>query len=222
MKILIAEDDKQIAQSLLKNFEEESIYPDWVLDGEEAVDKVKINKYDIIILDWRMPKLTGLEVCKKIRNLKIVTPIILLTALSEVSNKVDALNNGADDYVTKPFSFEELYARIYAVLRRNKGNLEITFDNFTLDLLNHKLMDKNKEEIKLTVKEFELLKFFIENRGTILSKEELCENVWQLNFVPETNIIEASLKNLRKKLESVSSKNYIKNIYGEGYIFLYD
>lgn len=222
MKILIAEDDSQIAESLIKNFMEENLIPDLVTDGEEALKKVKNFYYDIIILDWRMPKLSGIEVCRKIRDMNIITPIILLTALSDISNKVEALNSGADDYLTKPFSFQELFARILAINRRNERTRKVTFDNFTLDYINHKLLCNENEEIRLTDKEFELLHHFIINKGTILSKEEICESVWQLNFVPETNIVEAALKNLRKKLETSSNKKYIKNIYGEGYIFLCD
>lgn len=218
MKILIAEDDQQIAEGLIKNFYEEEIETDWVTDGDQAIENIINANYDLVILDWRMPKRTGVEVCRKLREDGNNIPIILLTALSDVSNKVQALDYGADDYITKPFSFKELKARIMAITRRNNRS-KITFDSFTIDLIDHKLL-RSGDEIKLSEKEFELLYYFIQNKGIIITKEELCKNVWKLNFVPETNIVEATVKNLRKKLETNSDKKHIKNIYGEGYIFL--
>lgn len=220
MEILIAEDDEQIANSLKKNFSEEGNHVIIAKDGEEAIHFSDSITFDVILLDWRMPKLSGIEVCRYIRNSGNNVPVILLTALSQVKNKVEALNLGADDYVTKPFSFEELNARITAVVRRYQTNTnELSFNNITLDLIGRKAITP-RGEIHLSTKEFDLLKYFIIHKGSIMSKEDICREVWGLDFVPPTNIVEATVKNLRRKLEENSGENLIKSIYGEGYLFI--
>jgi DNA-binding response OmpR family regulator len=219
MEILIAEDEKHLAESLKKNFnaEHHSVY--LAYDGVETLSAVKKFVFDIILLDWRMPKKNGLEVCKELRKSGIQTPIILLTALNDISNKVEALNAGADDYITKPFSFEEVMARINAVLRRYYSTTTtISFDNFTLNLIDH-VLESPKGIIKLSDKEFELLRYFLTHKGLIINKEEICKNVWNIECSPLSNIVEVTVKNLRHKLEEHSPKKYIKTIYGEGYIF---
>lgn len=222
MEILIAEDDEQIATSLKKNFSEDGNHVMIARDGEEAINFSNSIFFDVILLDWRMPKVTGIEVCRHIRESGNKVPVILLTALSQVKNKVEALNLGADDYVTKPFSFEELTARITAVVRRYQANTnELIFDDITLDLINRKIKTP-RGEIFLSGKEFDLLRFFILHKGLIMSKEDICKEVWDLVFVPSTNIIEATVKNLRRKIEDNTGKNFIKSIYGEGYLFIYE
>jgi two-component system alkaline phosphatase synthesis response regulator PhoP len=223
MQILIAEDEKQIAESLKKNFSDEGYNAVIAIDGEEALQFSKSLKFDLILLDWKMPKLTGLEVCKNIRLSDNKVPIILITALGDISNKVEALNAGADDYITKPFSFEEVFARINAVMRRSMIAKEILeFDELILDLHKRNVSTLNHKDIHLSDKEFDLLKYMINNKGEIISKEILCKAVWELNFTPQTNICEATVKNLRKKLEEITGRKYIKNIYGEGYILIAD
>lgn len=220
MKILIAEDDSHIANSLYKNFTEEGIKSVIVKNGEKALERLSSEPFDFVVLDWRMPKLSGIEVCKQLRKEGFNKPIVLLTALSDISNKIEAFNLGADDYVTKPFSFEELLARINAVNRRyNSFSRSIKFDGNELNLLTRMLI-RNGEQIKLSEKEFDLLKYFLENQEQILSKEQLCKNVWQLPFTPETNTVEVTVKHLRKKLEADTNKKYIRTVYGEGYIFI--
>lgn len=220
MRVLVAEDDINIANSLAKSFNDEGIQVVIAEDGEKAIQLITTVNFDLLLLDWRMPKKDGLEVCSLIRQSGNTLPIILLTALTDISNKVEALNLGADDYITKPFSFPEVLARINAVLRRQHANkLEITIGRMKVNLVEHKLfIDGN--EIKLTEKEFELLNHFIENKGVILSKEELYKKVWHYDFIPETNIVESSVKNLRRKIEEHCNKKLIKNVYGEGYIFI--
>lgn len=223
MQILIAEDEKQIAESLKKNFSDEGYNAVIAIDGEEALKFSKSLKFDLMLLDWKMPKLTGLEVCKYIRLNDNKVPIILITALGDISNKVEALNAGADDYITKPFSFEEVFARINAVMRRSMIAKEILeFDELILDLHKRNVSTLNHKDIHLSDKEFDLLKYMINNKGEIVSKEILCKAVWDLNFTPQTNICEATVKNLRKKLEEITGRKYIKNIYGEGYILIAD
>lgn len=220
MEILIAEDDEQIANSLKKNFSEEGNHVIIAKDGEEAIHFSDSITFDVILLDWRMPKFSGIEVCRYIRKSGNNVPVILLTALSQIKNKVEALNLGADDYVTKPFSFEELNARISAVVRRYQTNTnELSFNDITLDLIARKAITP-RGEIHLSTKEFDLLKYFIIHKGSIMGKEDICREVWDLDFVPATNIVEATVKNLRRKLEENNEKNLIKSIYGEGYIFI--
>ncbi len=220
MEILIAEDDEQIANSLRKNFAEDGNPVMIAKDGEEAIHFLKSISFDVILLDWRMPKVSGIEVCRYIRESGSKVPIILLTALSQVKNKVEALNLGADDYVTKPFSFDELAARINAVVRRYQSNTnELIFNDITLDLIGRKVKTP-RGEIYLSGKEFDLLKYFILHKGSIMSKEDICKEVWGVNFVPSTNVVEATVKNLRRKIEDNYGKNLIKSIYGEGYLFI--
>jgi len=220
MKILVAEDENTIANSLKKNFIEEGHEAIIAKNGEIALSMLSQEDFDVVLLDWRMPKVSGIDVCRKLREAGFNKPIILLTALSEVSNKISALNSGADDYITKPFSFEEVMARISAVLRRYKSlSRTIEFDNIELNLLTRSLKVKD-DKIKLSEKEFDLLRYFVENKGQILNKEQLCRDVWELPFTPDTNIVEVTVKNLRKKLESDSNKKYIQTVYGEGYLFI--
>lgn len=220
MEILIAEDDEQIANSLKKNFVEEGDHVMIAKDGEEAIKFSNSIFFDAIVLDWRMPKITGIEVCSAIRKEGKKVPILLLTALSQVKNKVEALNLGADDYITKPFSFDELYARLNAVIRRYQSNTtELILNNMTLDL-NDRRVTTPSGEICLSGKEFDLLRYFIVHKGIIMSKEDICKEVWHLDFVPSTNIVEATIKNLRKKMEENNSNILIKSIYGEGYLFI--
>jgi DNA-binding response OmpR family regulator len=220
MEILIAEDDRHIAESLRKNFLDEGHHSVIARDGQEALRKVSEIEFDVILLDWRMPKLSGLEVCKSLRKEGIEAPIILITALTDVSNKVEALNLGADDYITKPFSFEEVMARVAATTRRySTATRSMDFDSLSLDLLSRTVVSARGDR-KLSEKEFDLLKYFLEHRGSIVSKEQLHEDVWHLPFAPGTNVVEVTVKNLRKKLEEAGGRTYIRTVYGEGYIFL--
>jgi DNA-binding response OmpR family regulator len=222
MKILIAEDEKAIAQSLRKSFQEEGHQTMIAMDGEETFQLASKIEFDAILLDWRMPKMTGIEVCRKLRSADIETPIILLTALTDISNKVEALGMGADDYVTKPFSFEEVMARVLAAVRRFRQTITaLPFNGLELCLISRSLKTP-RGEVRLTEREFRLLRYFVMNKGSIVSREQLHEEVWQLPFSPSTNIVEVAVKNLRKKLEEHTGKKLIKTLYGQGYVFLGD
>jgi DNA-binding response OmpR family regulator len=222
MNILVAEDERHIAQALKKNIESEGHEVYLAFDGEKALSLNSEINPDLILLDWRMPKLSGFQVCQELRKSGNPVPIILLTALDDISNKVDALNAGADDYITKPFSFEELLARINAIFRRSMSpQNQIIFANLSLDLIHHELTCA-ENKIKLPDMEFELLRYLLENKNSIVNKEQLCKDVWKLSFQPMTNFIEVTIKNLRKKLEDISGQKYIKSVYGEGYIFVID
>ena len=192
-------------------------------NGEEALFLVDKIQFDVIVLDWKMPKISGLEVCKKLREENNNTPIILLTALTQISNKVEALDSGADDYITKPFSFEELLARIKALVRRYNMRAEsLEYGDLILDLINREVKTISGKNIELTDKEFELLKFLVHNKGDVVEKDKLCREVWHLDFTPRTNVCEVTVKNLRKKLEDQTGKKYIKTLYGEGYLLIVD
>lgn len=220
MEILIVEDEKQIANTLKKNFMDEGHNVTNAFDGEMALALLSEKDFDIILLDWRIPNITGIEVLKKIRSEGKQVPVILLTALTDINNKLEALKLGADDYITKPFQFAEVLARIEAVMRRYRQSANIVeFDECKLNLIERTLTGNLGTE-KLTEREFELLTFFINRSGEIVNKANLCLNVWNLDFDPQTNLVEVTVKNLRKKLENVSGKNYIRTIYGEGYLFI--
>ena len=222
MEVLIVEDECAIAESLKKNFLNAGHHAIVVSDGEAALNTILNIQYDVILLDWKIPKMTGLQVCKRMKEAGLKTPIILLTALSDISNKVEALNAGADDYITKPFSFEEVVARINAVLRRYQSSVSaLPFGDYSLDLI-ERIVISSGDKIKLSEKEFELLRYFLFNKGSIVSKEQLCETVWKIPCTPQTNIVEVTVKNLRKKLETGLNKKFIRTIYGEGYIFFAD
>ncbi len=221
MEILIVEDEIQIAEPLRKNFLEEGHHAMIANNGEEALKLVDKIQFDVIVLDWKMPKMSGIEVCKKLRDAENNTPIILLTALTQISNKVEALNSGADDYITKPFAFEELLARIKAVVRRYNLNSDtIEFDDLIINLPQRKVDTIQGKKIELTDKEFELLKYLIKNSGDVVNKDQLLKELWHLDFTPQTNICEVTIKNLRKKLEEQTGKKYIKTLYGEGYLII--
>jgi DNA-binding response OmpR family regulator len=220
MKILIAEDEKPIANSLKKNLLLEGFEASIAGDGEATLNELQNTHYDLLLLDWRMPKKNGYEVCLELRQSGNNIPIILLTALNDVSNKVAALNAGADDYITKPFSIEEVKARIDSVLRRiQSAKSKINCGIFSLNLISHTI-ESGLNTIRLSEKEFDLLNFLVINQGVVVNRDSLHEKVWGLNFSPSTNFVEVTIKNLRKKIEELTSVKCIKTIYGEGYVFL--
>ena len=221
MHILIAEDEQSLAHSLQKSFQAEGFKATVVYDGQAVLNLLKEDdSFDLLLLDWRMPGKTGYEVCKTIRSMGNKIPIILLTALSDNSNKVEALDAGADDYITKPFAFKELFARINAVLRRVQSTKEILkFGECQLSIVNHEI-NSPKGQVKLSEKEFELLYYFAQHKNTIITREQIAKDIWGLNFLPSTNFIEATIKNLRKKLIEVTDCHHIKTVYGEGYTFI--
>lgn len=223
MHILIVEDETQIAEVLKKNLRDEGHNAMVATDGEAALKIINEIEFDLLLLDWRMPKVTGLDVCKFLRKQGNQIPIILLTALGDISNKVEAFNAGADDYITKPFSFEEVLVRINAVMRRSKLSADLLeFEDLTLDLSKRVVFTRDKKYVHLSDKEFDLLRVLIQAKGEIVSKEQLCKKVWDINFVPQTNICEVTVKNVRRKLEEITGKKYIKTIYGEGYLLIAD
>jgi len=220
MQILLLEDEIKIANALKKGFLEENYNVDSARDGEEALEKVSINTYDFIILDLMIPKIDGLIVCKKIREKNTNVPILIVTAKDSVEEKIAGLDAGADDYVTKPFSFAEISARVRALLRRgNKADpVILTLADISLNPAT-KAVTRNGQTIPLTAREYALLEYFMRNPNMTLSKTQLLEHVWDYQYDGLSNIVETYIKYLRKKLQiAPDAKELIHTKRGIGYI----
>ena len=218
MRTLIVEDEKDICDFLKKSLESECYVVDTAFDGEEGLRLIQTSSYDIVILDNNMPKKTGLEVCKELRAEGNSVPILMLSVQSETTTKVDLLNAGADDYLTKPFSIDELNARIKALLRRPKEieSEDLRIDDLFLDLNRH-IITRGEKEIYLTKKEFTLLQYLLRNKGIVLSRSMIMEHVWDMNVDPFSNTIESHIMSLRKKLDLPKHKKLIHTVSGRGY-----
>jgi DNA-binding response OmpR family regulator len=218
MRILIIDDQREIADSLQKSFKDECYAVDMAYDGEEGSYKARSSNYDLIILDNNMPKKDGKTVAKEIRAEGISTPIIMLSVRAETSTKVELLNIGVDDYVTKPFSFEELLARTKALLRRPKQieNEVLQVDELVLDTKRN-LLKRGASEIYLTKKEYMLLEYMMRNQDIVLSRSMILEHVWDINADPFSNTIESHILSLRKKIDSGDKKSIIVTVPGRGY-----
>jgi len=214
MKLLIIEDDENILSLLKDGFEEEDFIVETSDDSEDGLYLASMNSYDVIVLDWMLPKISGIQILEKLRNNNINTPIIMLTAKDEVKNKVEGLKHGADDYLSKPFSFEELQARVEALYRRTsfKGSSTIQIQNFTIDT-SKKIVTLENQTIELSAKEYELLMFLVKNKNSYVSKFMIEEQLWTNEEIRTSNVIEVTIFKLRKKL----SKELIKNFKGLGY-----
>lgn len=214
MRILVVEDEHKIASSIKKGFEQELWSVDLAFDGEEGFDLASSESYDVMVLDLMLPKMNGIEVCKNLRQESNNIPILMLTAKSELSDKVGGLNSGADDYLAKPFAFEELLARVKALSRRPKiiSGSTLNVDGITLNT-NSLVVTKNGKEVDLSKKEYSLLEYFMKNKGRVVSKENIIAHVWdyESNILPNT--IEVFVGYLRKKLGG----NVIKTVRGFGY-----
>lgn len=218
MNILIVEDNKEMLDSLELLFKDEGFVVDTAQDGDEGFHKANNNCYDIIVLDICLPFKDGMEVCREIRSLGISVPIIMLSVNGDLETKVNLLKIGADDYVTKPFFFAELLARVGALLRRPRKveNAIFEIDDLIIDLDGHTVRRGNKD-IWLTMKEFLLLEYLIKNRGRVLSRTEILEHVWDMNANPLTNTIETHITNLRKKIGFRGNGKFIRTVSGVGY-----
>lgn len=222
MKILIVEDEEKIAKSLKKGLEQENYVVDVAFDGEDGYDLASSESYDLIILDLMLPKMDGLTICKKLRDEdKVSSPILMLTARSSVDDRVKGLNLGADDYLPKPFSFEELLARVRALGRRPKKVVSdniIKVGDLTLNIQTFEVKRANKL-IKLSRKEFTLLEYLMENKGKIVSKDTLMENVWEYESDILPNTVEVYIGYLRKKIDGPfkNKSTMIHTVRGFGY-----
>ncbi len=218
MKILIVEDDKKISSFIKRGLEEEYFSIDVAYDGEEGFLLATLNSYDVIILDWMLPKMDGVELCKKIRTSNITTPVLMLTAKSDIEDKVFGLENGADDYLSKPFAFEELIARVKALHRRNsyKSKNILTVDDLKLNPLTREVT-RGSSKIELSVKEYELLEFLMRNRGRIVTNAMIMDNIWDMQQDIESNVINVYIHHLRNKIDKNSENKLIHTVRGAGY-----
>ncbi len=220
MRILLIEDDKKIASALTKGLQAESFAVDNAKDGLEGEYYASINSYDLIILDIMLPKQDGWQTCENLRKKEILTPIIMLTALDDVNDKIKGLNMGADDYLPKPFHFGELLARVRSLIRRGTKVTTSTLEMFNLQLdLNTHKAKRNGNEIALSAKEFALLELFMMNPNKILTREVISEHLWDMNFDPRSNVIESFIKFLRQKIDKGHERQLIHTVRGSGYIF---
>lgn len=223
MKILVIEDEPGVASFIKKGLEEQSFIVDVAFDGQNGKQLALQNQYDIILLDVILPHINGLQLCKIIRE-HSNTPILMLTALSTTNDIVTGLDAGGDDYLTKPFKFQELLARIRALVRR-KNDLN-TESNFTIADLEvdyrTKQVQRKGQQIKLTAREFYLLQYFIRNRGMVLSRADIAENVWDSSFDSGSNVVDVYVNYLRNKIDKNFSLKLIHTVYGMGYIFKED
>lgn len=219
MRILIVEDEKKVAGFIKKGLEEETYAVDVAYDGEEGFHLAAMNDYDMIILDLMLPKMDGLEVLTQLRDKKVSTPILLLTAKDAVEDKVTGLNKGADDYLTKPFAFSELLARIRSLLRRGQAETqtELKVGDLILDMVSHKV-SREGEEIELTGKEYSLLEYFMRNEGKVLTRTMIAEHVWDYNFDTFTNVIDVYVNHLRKKIDKKYPAKLLHTLRGVGYV----
>ena len=219
MRLLIVEDEKKVAGFIKKGLEEETYAVDVAYDGEEGFHLAELNQYDMIILDLMLPKMDGLEVLTRLRDKKVNIPILLLTAKDAVEDKVTGLNKGADDYLTKPFAFSELLARVRSLLRRGQAETqtELKVSDLSLDLVSHKV-NRNGEEIELTGKEYSLLEYFMRNEGKVLTRTMIAEHVWDYNFDTFTNVIDVYVNHLRKKIDKKYPVKLLHTLRGIGYV----
>ena len=219
MRILVVEDDKKVAGFIKKGLEEESQAVDVEYDGEDGLHLGSEGQYDLIILDIMLPKIDGLEILSQLRDQGKDTPIFLLTAKDAVDDKVTGLNKGADDYLTKPFAFSELLARVRVLLRRGKAEVKTTLmiSDLTLDLVSHKV-NRGGDEIELTGKEYGLLEYFMRNQEKVLTRTMIAEHVWDYNFDTFTNVIDVYINHLRKKIDKGRELKLLHTLRGVGYV----
>ena len=223
LRVLIVEDEEALIEPLKYNFTKEGYIVDTALDGEIALDKIFNKPPELILLDWMLPKISGIDLCKRIRNNKETKniPIIMLTARGEENDRIQGLEMGADDYVTKPFSINELLARAKAVIKRARpifAEEKITFCDISINIATHKVFRGDKE-IKLGPTEFNLLRFFLENIDRVFSRDQLLNHVWKNDALVEPRTVDVHVRRLRKVLNTNNKKDYIRTVRSAGYSF---
>ena len=223
MKILLAEDEVDLNNVVTRYLKKNGYSVDSVLDGEEALDYLEYSEYDLVILDIMMPKVDGFEVIKKLRDKGNHTSVLMLTARDSADDKVKGLDLGADDYIVKPFDFNELLARIRAVVRRKYGNSsnKLVIGDLILDT-SEKSVTRAGKQIELTGKEYEVLEYLMQSKNRILSREQIKEHVWDFDYEGDSNIIDVLIKNIRKKIDIEAGKQIIYTKRGLGYVIKED
>lgn len=218
MRILIVEDEPGIFNFLKQGLEEESYSVDIAEEGKKGLELALSGEYDLLLLDWMIPGLSGIELCRQFRKQFKETPVIFLTAKDTVDETVFGLQAGANDYIKKPFHFEELLERIKVQLRPKSGEHSIfKIGDITLNILTHQVF-KGTEEVSLTQKEFALLEYLVRNKGSVCRRSRIIESVWDIHFDYNTGVIDVFINALRKKLKLTKDENYIQTVRGVGYI----
>ena len=220
MRILVVEDDKKIASFVKKGLEAAGFAVDHASDGEEGLHLALTESYDAAIIDLMLPKLDGLTLIENIRKDRINTPIIILSAKGSIDDRVRGLQTGSDDYLTKPFAFSELLARVQALIRRSTGTSEpttLSLADLTMDLLAREIYRGGKK-IELQPREFSLLEYLMRNTGKVVSKTMIMEHVWDYHFDPQTNVVEARVSRLRDKIDKGFGDKLIHTVRGVGYV----
>jgi two-component system copper resistance phosphate regulon response regulator CusR len=218
MRILLAEDELRIRAFITRGLREEGFVVEEVADGEAAERKLLESKVDLLVLDWMLPALSGIALLSRMRASGDVTPVIMLTARDAVADRTQALNAGADDYLVKPFAFEELIARIRAVLRRSSGHPSpvLRYQDLSLDPATRRVTRAGKE-IRLTAREFALLQFLLEHKGEVVSRTRIVEAVWEHDFETFSNVVEVYVRYLRAKVDEPFEQRLIQTVRGVGY-----
>ncbi|HNX82066.1 MAG TPA: response regulator transcription factor [Candidatus Omnitrophota bacterium] len=218
MRILVIEDEKKVADFIKRGLKEEGYAVDIACDGDGGHFLATTNDYDVVILDIMLPKLDGMSLCRRLRAEKIKTPIIMLTAKDSVKDKVAGLDSGANDYLTKPFAFEELLARVRALLRKDSDTqTRLRVEDLEIDLVAHTVKRAGKEII-LTNREYALLEYLMRNAGSIVTRTMISDHVWDIDFDTFTNVIDVYINYLRSKIDQGYTKKLINTIRGRGYI----
>jgi two-component system copper resistance phosphate regulon response regulator CusR len=218
MRILVIEDEKKIASFIKRGLKEEGYMIDVAYDGEEGYRLSRENDYDLILLDIMLPKRDGISLCRQLRDDGVTTPVLMLTAKDSVQDKVTGLDSGADDYLTKPFAFEELLARIRALMRkRSPLATKLQAGDLVLDLITHRVTRAGRE-IVLTMREYALLEYLMRNGGTVVTRTMITEHVWDIDFDTSTNVIDVYINYLRNKIDSGQQKKLIHTVRGRGYL----
>ncbi len=223
MRILLIEDEKDVADSI-----KESLKPYYITDlsysGKAGSYKAHIKDYDLIVIDYMLPDIDGLEVCKQIRQEGNSTPIMFLTARYQIRSKIEALDAGADDYLVKPFSTKELLARIRAILRRNVGHYErdvLTINNLCMDTI-QRTVKQGETDVQLRKKAFDLLEYMIRNKNRVLTRDMIIEHVWEHGSEELSNTVDVHIKYLRDRIDKPFNTQFIKTVHGLGYTFSHD
>ncbi|KTC87054.1 copper-responsive two-component system response regulator LciR [Legionella brunensis] len=219
MRLLIVEDQKRTADFICKGFNEYQFQADAVYDGAEAIYQLSEINYDVVVLDVMLPIMDGWTVLEKIRELKPDLPVLMLSACDDVDSRVRGLEMGAYDYLIKPFSFNELLARVKSLLRRKPHDnpILLSIDDLTLDLQKH-TAKRGERKLTLTAKEFKLLTLMLRRSGEVLSRTSIAEQVWDIHFDSNTNIIDVAIKRLREKVDTADSTKLIHTVRGVGYV----
>lgn len=219
MRILVVEDERDLNRIISKRLEKEGYCVDRCYDGEEALDYIRVGEFDAIVLDIMMPKKNGLEVVRTLRKNGDTTPILFLTAKDSIADRVAGLDIGADDYLVKPFAYEELLARLRVMTRKATGNPTNIFQaaDLVLDTAAH-TVKRNGESINLSAKEFDILEYLIRNKGTVLTREKIENHVWNFDYSGGTNVVDVYIRYLRKKIDEGHAVKLIQTIRGSGYI----